>query len=200
MPRPRGAGALAVVGGMVHHIGGASNPEAERASVSWHEVYDPRADRWETRKALPGARDHAGVVVHNGLIHIVGGRFNTFEYNTPLHHVYDPARDQWETRAPLPPRAPATACRLSRPLLRHGGESGQFVNRELTGQVHGQMEATIPCRTRGSTTRRCRRRGTAWVPSRSATGSMSRAAARSSAAASRPPSTKPSPSPEAPRA
>jgi hypothetical protein len=102
MPRARGAGALAVVDGKVHHIGGASNPEAERASVGWHEVYDPQTDRWDRRKALPGARDHAGVVVHNGLIHIVGGRFNTFEYNTGLHHVYDAAADQWTTRAPLP--------------------------------------------------------------------------------------------------
>jgi N-acetylneuraminic acid mutarotase len=145
MPRPRGAGALAVVGGMVHHIGGASNPEAERASVSWHEVYDPRADRWETRKALPGARDHAGVVVHNGLIHIVGGRFNTFEYNTPLHHVYDPARDQWETRAPLPtPRSGHGLVVYRGRFFAMGGESGQFVNRELTGQVHGQMESYDP--------------------------------------------------------
>jgi N-acetylneuraminic acid mutarotase len=145
MPRPRGAGALAVVGGMVHHIGGASNPEAERASVSWHEVYDPRADRWETRKALPGARDHAGVVVHDGLIHIVGGRFNTFEYNTPLHHVYDPARDQWETRAPLPtPRSGHGLVVYRGRFFAMGGESGQFVNRELTGQVHGQMESYDP--------------------------------------------------------
>lgn len=82
MPRARGAGALAVVDGVVHHIGGVSNPEAERASVGWHEVYDLQADRWDRRKPLPGARDHVGVVVHGGLIHIVGGRFNTFEHNT----------------------------------------------------------------------------------------------------------------------
>ncbi|WP_372619682.1 Kelch repeat-containing protein [Falsiroseomonas sp.] len=145
MPRPRGAGALAVVDGKIHHIGGASNPEPERASVGWHEVYDPQADRWEMRKALPGARDHAGVVVHDGLIHIVGGRFNTFEYNTGLHHVYDPARNQWEVRAPLPtPRSGHGLVVYRGRFFAMGGESGWFVNRQLTGQVHGQVESYDP--------------------------------------------------------
>lgn len=145
MPRPRGAGALAVVDGKVHHIGGASNPESERASVGWHEVYDPQTDRWERRKALPGARDHAGVVVHNNLIHIIGGRFNTFEYNTGLHHVYDAAADQWTTRAPLPTSRSGHGLVVYRGrFFAMGGESGVFVNRELTGQVHGQMESYDP--------------------------------------------------------
>ncbi len=145
MPRPRGAGALAPLGGKIHHIGGASNPEAERASVGWHEVYDPQADRWETRKALPGARDHAGVVVHNGVIHIVGGRFNTFEYNTPLHHVYLADRDTWETRAPLPTARSGHGLVIYRGrFFAMGGESGWFDNRVLTGRVHGQMESYDP--------------------------------------------------------
>ena len=42
---------------------------------------------------LPAARDHVGAVAHNGMIHIIGGRFNTFEYNTDLHHVYLPVSD-----------------------------------------------------------------------------------------------------------
>jgi len=145
MPRPRGAGALALVNGRIHHIGGASEPESERASVGWHEVYDPQADRWERKKALPGARDHAGVVVHNGLIHVIGGRFNTFEYNTALHHVYDAARDQWEERAPLPARRSGHGLVIYRGrFFAMGGESGQFVGGQLTGQVHGQMESYDP--------------------------------------------------------
>jgi N-acetylneuraminic acid mutarotase len=145
MPRPRGAGALAVVDGRIHHIGGASNPDTERASVGWHEVYDPQTDRWARKKALPGARDHAGVVVHDGLIHIIGGRFNTFEYNTPLHHVYLPARDTWEARAPLPTARSGHGLVVYRGrFFAMGGETGQFVNRVLTGQVHGQMESYDP--------------------------------------------------------
>jgi hypothetical protein len=102
LPRGRGAAATAILNGRLHLIGGAGAPTAERASVGWHEVYDPQADRWESRKALPGARDHVGSVAHNGVIHIAGGRFNTFEYNTNLHHVYLPERGTWEQRAPLP--------------------------------------------------------------------------------------------------
>ncbi|MGG5819853.1 Kelch repeat-containing protein [Falsiroseomonas sp. HW251] len=145
MPRPRAAGALAVVNGRIHHIGGASNPDSERASVGWHEVYDPQADRWERRKALPGARDHAGVVVNNNLIHIVGGRFNTFEYNTGLHHVYDAAADQWTTRAPLPtPRSGHGLVAYRGRFFAMGGESGWWENNQLTGRVHGQMESYDP--------------------------------------------------------
>jgi N-acetylneuraminic acid mutarotase len=145
MPRARGAGALAVMDGKIHHIGGASNPDAERASVGWHEVYDPQADKWETRKALPGARDHAGVLAYNGVIHIIGGRFNTFEYNTGLHHVYLPAQDTWVERAPLPtPRSGHGLVLYRGRFYAMGGESGWFDNGVLTGRVHGQMESYDP--------------------------------------------------------
>lgn len=87
---------------MIHAIGGASDPSRERASVGWHEVYDPKADKWETRKALPGARDHAGVVAYKGVFHLIGGRFNTFEFNTPMHQVYDPQKDNWSERRAMP--------------------------------------------------------------------------------------------------
>ncbi|MFC7692366.1 Kelch repeat-containing protein [Paeniroseomonas aquatica] len=102
LPRPRGAAAAVSLDGRIHLIGGAGAPTMERASVGWHEVYDPQADQWSTRKALPAARDHVGVMAHEGRIHVIGGRFNTFEYNTDMHHVYLPTRDTWELRAPLP--------------------------------------------------------------------------------------------------
>lgn len=102
MPRPRGAGAVAAVGGKIYHIGGATDPAPERASISWNEVYDPQTDKWTLLRPLPAGRDHAGVVVWEGRIHVAGGRFNTFENNTGLHHVYDPASDTWRLRAPLP--------------------------------------------------------------------------------------------------
>jgi hypothetical protein len=102
LPRARGAAAAVVLDRRIHLIGGASEPTLERASVGWHEVYDPQADTWTVLKALPGARDHVGCAAFNGRIHVIGGRFNTFEYNTGLHHVYLPDRDTWEERAPLP--------------------------------------------------------------------------------------------------
>jgi hypothetical protein len=38
----------------LHLIGGASEPASERASVGWHEVYDPQTDGWSQRKPLVG--------------------------------------------------------------------------------------------------------------------------------------------------
>ena len=144
--RPRGAAAAVVLDGQLHLIGGASEPASERASVGWHEVYDPQADGWSQRKPLPGARDHVGCVAHAGLIHVVGGRFNTFEYNTDLHHVYLPARDTWELRAPLPTaRSGHGLVVLRGRFYAMGGEGGILaggVPRQAT--VFGQMESYDP--------------------------------------------------------
>lgn len=145
LTRPRGAGATAVVGGKVHLIGGGSAPSTERSSVGWHEVYDPQTDQWTQRKAMPGARDHAGSVVYNGAIHIIGGRFNTFEYNTSLHHVYFPERDTWEERAPLPTARSGHGTVLYRNRLFAMGGEGSFLQQGRTiARVFGQMESYDP--------------------------------------------------------
>jgi N-acetylneuraminic acid mutarotase len=143
LPRARGAAAGVVLNGKIHLIGGGAAPVQERASVGWHEVYDPQADRWEMRKALPGARDHVGCVAHEGVIHIIGGRFNTFEYNTDLHHVYLPDRDTWQERAPIPTARSGHGLVVYRGrLFAMGGEAGvleQGVPRQA--KVFGQMES-----------------------------------------------------------
>lgn len=146
LPRPRGAAAAVVLAGRIHLIGGASEPAAERASVGWHEAYDPKADTWTTLKALPGARDHVGCVAHGNVIHVIGGRFNTFEYNTDLHHVYLPDRNTWETRAPLPtPRSGHGLVVYRGRLFAMGGEAGVIRDGRITqGKVFGQMESYDP--------------------------------------------------------
>ena len=143
LPRPRGAAAAVLHDGRIHLIGGASEPAAERASVGWHEVYDPKADRWSALKALPGARDHVGCVAHRGRIHVIGGRFNTFEYNTTLHHVYIPARDTWEARAPMPTERSGHGLVVYRDRLwAMGGEGGAIVDGvPRQARVYGQMES-----------------------------------------------------------
>jgi N-acetylneuraminic acid mutarotase len=150
LPRPRGAAAAVVLAGRIHLIGGASEPAAERASVGWHEAYDPKADRWTTLKALPGARDHVGCVAHGNVIHVIGGRFNTFEYNTDLHHVYLPDRNTWETRAPLPtPRSGHGLVVYRSRLFAMGGEAGIIRDGRITqGKVFGQMESYDPATDR----------------------------------------------------
>jgi len=146
LPRPRGAAAAVMLDGSLHLIGGASEPAAERASVSWHEVYDPKADRWSSRKPLPGARDHVGCVSHGNQIHVIGGRFNTFEYNTDLHHVYLPTRDTWELRSPLPTARSGHGLVVYRGrFFAMGGEGGILVNGvPRQAKVFGQMESYDP--------------------------------------------------------
>jgi hypothetical protein len=146
LPRPRGAAAAVILDGKVHLIGGATDPAPERASIGWHEVYDPVADTWEMRRPLPGARDHVGCVTHAGLVHVVGGRFNTFQYNTDLHHVYLPQRDTWEERAPLPTARSGHGMVVYRGrFFCMGGEGGIIERgRTLDAKVFGQMESYDP--------------------------------------------------------
>jgi len=144
MPRPRGAAAAVALGGKVHLIGGASAPTEERASVGWHEVYDPASDSWSRRKALPGARDHVGCVAYQNRIHVVGGRFNTFEYNTALHHVYVPDRDTWELRAPMPTARSGHGMVIYRDRFFAMGGEGGIINQPGQQTVFGQMESYDP--------------------------------------------------------
>ncbi|WP_406857824.1 galactose oxidase [Alsobacter sp. KACC 23698] len=146
LPRPRGAAAAVALDGRIHLIGGGSEPAAERASVGWHEVYDPKEDRWSLRKPLPGARDHVGCVALDGRIHVVGGRFNTLEYNTDLHHVYLAQKDSWELRAPLPTARSGHGLALYRNrLFAMGGEGGRIENGQpIQAKVFGQMESYDP--------------------------------------------------------
>ncbi|MDB5510583.1 MAG: Kelch repeat-containing protein [Enterovirga sp.] len=146
LPRSRGAGAAVALNGRIHLIGGASDPKQERASVGWHEAYDPVSDTWSVLKPLPGARDHVGCVAHANRIHVVGGRFNTFEYNTPLHHVYLPDRDTWEERAPLPTSRSGHGLVLYRDrFYAMGGEAGIVERGRITqAKVFGQMESYDP--------------------------------------------------------
>jgi N-acetylneuraminic acid mutarotase len=146
LPRPRGAAAAVILNGRLHLIGGASEPSEERASVGWHEVYDPRTDRWSVLKALPGARDHVGCVAHDGVIHVIGGRFNTFEHNTNLHHVYLPEKDSWSERAPIPTARSGHGLVAYRGrLFAMGGEAGRIEQgTPVQAKVFGQMESYDP--------------------------------------------------------
>ena len=146
LPRPRGAAAATMLEGRLHLIGGATDPADERASIAWHEVYDPATDRWERRRPLPAGRDHVGCVTWNGRIHVIGGRFNTFQFNTDQHHVYIPARDFWEELAPMPtPRSGHGMVIYRDRFFCMGGEGG-IIERGVArdAKVFGQMESYDP--------------------------------------------------------
>lgn len=144
LSRARGAAAAIALNGKIHLIGGASSPNDERASVGWHEMYDPKTDQWTRRKALPGARDHVGCVAYQGRIHVIGGRFNTFEYNTDLHHVYLPEQNTWELLAPLPTARSGHGLVIYRDRFYAMGGEGGIINRPGQQTVFGQMESYDP--------------------------------------------------------
>ncbi|WP_376093348.1 Kelch repeat-containing protein [Roseomonas sp. CCTCC AB2023176] len=139
---PEACGAIACVsaGDLIHLIGGAIGSD-NRRSVDWHITYDPRTDRYGRRQPMPLARDHTGVVFVNGVIHVIGGRVDTFHTNSNLHHTYDPRTDEWTFRAPIP-------------TARSGHGSVWFANRvfcmggEGTNRVHGSTEAYDPATDR----------------------------------------------------
>ncbi len=138
LPRPCGAVACVGLDGRLHAIGGAiGDTGASKKSIDWHLVYDPKANRWDARAPLPTARDHTGTLLVGGLIHVVGGRVDSFHTNSNLHHVYDASRDRWEPRSPLPTaRSGHGAVRYRDRIFVMGGEG--------TNRVYGQNEAYDP--------------------------------------------------------
>ncbi|MGL4285988.1 MAG: Kelch repeat-containing protein [Phreatobacter sp.] len=139
-PLPEACGAMACVtiGDRLHAIGGAiGNSFDNRKSIDWHLVYDPKDDSWTRRAPLFLARDHTGTLVVNGLIHVIGGRVDSFLTNSNLHHSYDPATDRWTARAPLPTaRSGHGAVWYRNRIFVMGGEGWN--------RVYGQNEAFDP--------------------------------------------------------
>ena len=136
-PLPQACGATACVmsGGVLHVIGGAVGDTFEtKKSVDWHLVYEPRADRWRRAAPMPTARDHTGTVAVGNLIHVIGGRVDSFHTNSNLHHSYDPGTDRWTARNPLPTaRSGHGAALVDGRIFIMGGEG--------TNRVYGQNEA-----------------------------------------------------------
>lgn len=134
-PLSRGSrGAISVVAfnGLIHAVGGR-----DVRSVDWHEAYNAKSDSWHTLAPVPGPRDHTAAVVIGGSIAVVGGRMDTFDFNTGMHVVYDPKADSWEERAPMPtPRSGHGGVLYRGKLFCMGGEG--------TRRVFGQLEAYDP--------------------------------------------------------
>jgi N-acetylneuraminic acid mutarotase len=135
LPQACGSVACVTIDGRLHGIGGAVGDTFDtKKSVDWHLVYEPQADRWTRAAPLPTGRDHVGAVVANGLVHVIGGRVDSFHTNSNLHHSYDVRADKWTMRNPLPTaRSGHGAVLLGQRIFVMGGEG---VNR-----VFGQNEA-----------------------------------------------------------
>ena len=67
----------------------------EEGTLATHEVYNPATNSWGPAAPLSTARDHAGVYVVDGKVHVIGGRTGEATANVGLHDIYDPAADKW---------------------------------------------------------------------------------------------------------
>jgi N-acetylneuraminic acid mutarotase len=117
MPSKRGSALAAVVDNKIYVIGGASTipgsketavfPTHPHMSVGRVEEYDPAANSWRERSAMPTPRNHAAIGVVNGKIYVIGGRvgaaFIGYASDISVVEEYDPATDQWSgPRARMP--------------------------------------------------------------------------------------------------
>jgi len=141
LARPRGAISAITVDGVIHLLGGR-----DVRSVEWHEIYDPATNKYTTLSGMRGStatqpyvgqRDHMGVALVDGKIHAIGGRMDSYDFNTSLNAVYDPKADTWSFRAPLPtPRSGLSAVYIGGRIIAFGGEA--------TGKVFGTNEGYDP--------------------------------------------------------
>lgn len=118
---PRGSVSAVAVNGKIHIFGGRG---LDKVPVNTHEIYDPDTKKWSIGKPIPGpGRDHLGIALLDGKIHIVGGRTGELFTSIDLHDVYDPATDRWSSAAPLPDaRSSSATAVLSGRLIYAGGE------------------------------------------------------------------------------
>jgi len=87
-----------------------------------------------TLAPVPGPRDHTAAVVVAGSISVVGGRMDTFDFNTGMHVVYDVGADRWQERAPMStPRSGHGGVLYRGKLFCMGGEGTRRVFRPARG-------------------------------------------------------------------
>jgi N-acetylneuraminic acid mutarotase len=105
LPTPRFGMCANVVDGKIYVIGGAQYNVFPGISCSdKNEVYDPEADTWIEKTAIPVAVNGAALAVVDGRIFVLGGEagpFGSAGWND-FNQVYDVQNDEWSTATPVP--------------------------------------------------------------------------------------------------
>src|ERR1700751_1006366 len=119
LPTKRGAAVAVEVGGKIYVIGGATTVADSKDPyftffgpslvLTTNEVFDPATNKWESRKPMSVARNHAYAAAVNGKIYVIGGRtghaFILSATNTDVVEEYSPVSDMWSApkeRMPTP--------------------------------------------------------------------------------------------------
>jgi tyrosinase-like protein/Kelch motif protein/kelch motif-containing protein len=119
LPTKRGAAVAVEVGGKIYVIGGATTVAGSKDPyftffgpslvLTTNEVFDPATNKWESRRPMSVARNHAYAAAVNGKIYVIGGRtghaFILSATNTDVVEEYTPVSDTWSApkeRMPTP--------------------------------------------------------------------------------------------------
>ena len=94
---PFQGGMASVVKGKIYVMGGAGNAPGY-ADLAYNQMYDPIADKWEQKRAVPTARGFCVSAVVNDTIYLIGGGYPTAR---DVVEAYDPATDNWVTKAKM---------------------------------------------------------------------------------------------------
>ena len=125
---------VAVALGERIHIASGRAPKADRnlewpdqGDVDTHQVFDPRAGKWDTAAPCPLARNSATGAALGGLFYLAGGR-RVGGGNSAQFDAYDPRTDKWTTLRPMPRAAGGLAgAAAGGKLYVFGGEGGPGV-------------------------------------------------------------------------
>src|SRR5580765_7369925 len=119
LPTKRGAAVAVEVGGKIYVIGGATTVAGSKDPyftffgpslvLTTNEVFDPATNKWESRRPMSVARNHAYAASVSGKIYVIGGRtghaFILSATNTDVVEEYSPISDMWSApkeRMPTP--------------------------------------------------------------------------------------------------
>jgi N-acetylneuraminic acid mutarotase len=156
MPLKRGAAVAVEVGGKIYVIGGVGAVEGAKdpfftffgpaRDLTANDVYDPATNKWESRRPMAVARNHAFAGAVNGKIYVIGGRtghgFILSATNTDVVEEYSPVSDMWSVpkeRMPTPRSGGASGTDGRRIYL----AGGEVTTKELVGAFRA-IEAYEP--------------------------------------------------------
>jgi Common central domain of tyrosinase/Kelch motif len=145
-PTKRGAAVAVEVAGKIYVIGGATTVAGSKDPyftffgpslvLTTNEVFDPATNKWESRRPMSVARNHAYAAAVNGKIYVIGGRtghaFILSATNTDVVEEYSPISDMWSApkeRMPTP-RSGGAVGTDGRRIYIAGGE---VTTKELVG-------------------------------------------------------------------
>ncbi|HUP33409.1 MAG TPA: hypothetical protein VM184_10285 [Gaiellaceae bacterium] len=136
MPRPRGAGGVAVHDGRIYYAGGLADGEA----VPWFDRYDPATDSWTRLPDMPRPRDHFQAQVVDGRFYAIGGRDTDVDAVIGANDAFDLRRGAWvEDLAPMPtPRGGYASAVLDGEIVTFGGEGAERAFTEVEAYEPGR--------------------------------------------------------------